>query len=77
MERRSKEELANVVTHGVGMVAALAAAAALVIFASVRGDVWEIVGVSVFATTLVALYTACVWFRGLKRRHPDSFLQYI
>ncbi|MCR9093165.1 MAG: heparan-alpha-glucosaminide N-acetyltransferase domain-containing protein [bacterium] len=26
---------------------------------------------------LVVLYPACVWFRRLKRRHPDSFLQYI
>ena len=66
MERRSKEELANVVTHGVGMVAALAAAAALVIFASVRGDVWEIVGVSVFATTLVALYTASTLYHAAR-----------
>ena len=66
MERRSREELANVVTHGVGMVAALAAATALVIFASVRGDVWEIVGVSVFATTLVALYTASTLYHAAR-----------
>lgn len=66
MERRSKEELANVVTHGIGMVAALAAAVGLIIFASVRGDVWEIVGVSVFATTLVALYTASTLYHAAR-----------
>lgn len=26
---------------------------------------------------LVVLYPVCLWFRALKRRHPDSFLQYI
>lgn len=66
MEPRSKEELANVVTHGVGMMAALAAAAALVVYASIRGDVWEIVGVSVFATTLVALYTASTLYHAAR-----------
>lgn len=66
MEPRSKEELANVITHGVGMMAALAAAAALVVFASLRGDVWEIVGVSVFATTLVALYTASTLYHAAR-----------
>lgn len=66
METRSREELANVVTHGVGILAALAAAAALVVFASIHGDVWEIVGVSVFATTLVALYTASTLYHGAR-----------
>jgi len=29
------------------------------------------------AGVLVVLYPLCVWFRGLKRRHPQSVLQYI
>jgi hemolysin III len=66
MDKRSREELANVVTHGVGTMAALAAAAALVVSASIRGDVWEIVGVSVFATTLVALYTASTLYHAAR-----------
>ena len=66
MEPRSREELANVLTHGVGMVAALLAAAGLIVFASLRGDVWEIVGVSTFATTLVALYTASTLYHAAR-----------
>lgn len=66
MERMSKEELANVVTHGVGMMAALAAATTLVVLASMHGDAWEIVGVSVFATTLVALYTASTLYHAAR-----------
>ncbi len=66
MEPRSKEELANVLTHGVGMLAALAAAGGLIVFAALRGDVWEIVGVSVFATTLVALYTASTLYHAAR-----------
>ncbi len=63
---RSPEELANVVTHGVGAVASLLAAAALVVYASLHGDVWEIVGVSIFVTTLVALYTASTLYHAAR-----------
>lgn len=66
MEPRSKEELANVLTHGVGMMAAIVGAAVLIVLASLGGDVWEIVGVSVFATTLVALYTASTLYHAAR-----------
>jgi hemolysin III len=55
---RSAEEVANVVTHGIGALLSVAAAALLIVYASLAGDVWQIVSVSVFATTLIALYTA-------------------
>ena len=64
--KRSREEWANVVTHGAGMVAALAGAAVLIVFASLKGDVWEIVGVSVFATSMVALYTASTLYHAAR-----------
>lgn len=52
------DEGANVLTHGIGLVGALVAAVALILIASLRGDAWEIVGASVFGTTLVTLYAA-------------------
>jgi hemolysin III len=63
---RGREETANVITHGIGLVASVAAAAILVVYASLRGDVWEIVGVSVFATTLVALYAASTTYHAAR-----------
>lgn len=32
---------------------------------------------AVSAVLLVALYPACLWYRGVKQRHPDSLLKYI
>lgn len=55
---RSADELANVLTHGVGLVAALTGAAVLIVLASLNGDVREVVGASVFGTTLITLYAA-------------------
>ncbi len=54
---RSAEEVANVVTHGIGALLSVAAGTLLIVYASLSGDVWQIVSVSVFATTLIALYT--------------------
>lgn len=66
MEPRSREELANVLTHGMGMMAAIVGSAVLIVLASVKGDVREIVGVSVFATTLVTLYTASTLYHAAR-----------
>lgn len=51
-----KAELANIVTHGIGVLASIAALCLLVVIAVRGGDVWEIVGVSIFGATLILLY---------------------
>lgn len=60
------EEVANAVTHGIGLIASVAAAALLIVLASLRGDAWVIVSVSVFATTLIALYTASTLYHAAR-----------
>ncbi len=52
------EELVNTATHGVGLVLSLAGAGVLVGCVLSGGDIWLIVGCSVYAATLVAVYTA-------------------
>ena len=59
------EEIANSVSHGVGVVAALAAAPFLVLGAARRGGVFAIVGASVFAGTVVVLYLASTLYHAL------------
>ena len=59
------EEIANSISHGVGLGGALVAFPLLVIAASQRGDITGIVSVSVFATTMVLLYLASTLFHAL------------
>jgi hemolysin III len=59
------EEIANSVSHGLGLLLALAAFPVLVISANQRGDVAGIVGASVFATALVLLYFTSTLFHAL------------
>jgi hemolysin III len=59
------EEIANSISHGVGFIGALAAVPFLIGAALRRSDVPDIVGVSVFATTLVLLYLASTLYHAL------------
>lgn len=59
------EEIANSVSHGVGLLAALAAAPFLVSAAVRRGSVSGIAGASVFVTTIVLLYLASTLYHAL------------
>ena len=59
------EEIANSVSHGLGLLAALAAFPVLVIGAHQRGDITGTVGASVFATTMVLLYLTSTLFHAL------------
>ena len=61
------EEIANSVSHGVALCAALAACPVLVVFALNRGDVAGIAGAIVFATTMVLLYFTSTLFHALPR----------
>ena len=53
-----KEELANSITHGVGLALSAAGGVVLIVLAALRGDAWHVVSVSVFGATLVMLYSA-------------------
>lgn len=50
------EEIFNAVTHGIGVVFAVAALTLMIVFASIYGNAWHIVSVTIYGTTLVMLY---------------------
>ena len=58
------EEIANSVSHGVGLIGAIAAAPVLIVGAS-RFDPASIVGAAVFAATMVLLYLVSTLYHAL------------
>jgi len=66
-EQSRGEEIANSISHGVGALAALVAAVVLVYVAVQRGRTVEIVGCSVFATTMVLVYLTSTFYHALTR----------
>jgi hemolysin III len=69
------EEIANSVTHGIGVVLAIAALGVLCTFASRRGTAWHVVGCSVFAATLILLYTASTLYHSVPSSRLKRVLQ--
>lgn len=59
------EEIANSISHGIGLVAALTATPSLITHAVRRGDTGFIVGTSLFAATMVLLYVASTLYHAL------------
>ena len=59
------EEIANSVSHGLGLLVALAAGPVLITSAYQRGDGMGIVGASVFATVVVLMYFTSTVFHAL------------
>ena len=64
-EPSREEEIANSVSHGIGLVAALVATPFLILHAVHRGETGFIVGASIFAATMVLLYLFSTLYHAL------------
>jgi hemolysin III len=69
------EEIANSVSHGLGMLAAIAGAPILIIFAVQDGGAANIVGSSVFAGTMILLYMTSTLYHALPKSRTKQVFQ--
>jgi hemolysin III len=58
------DELANTLTHGIGLVSSIFGFVILLILAVLRGGIWQILGCAIFGATLVCLYAASTFYHG-------------
>ena len=68
------EEIANSLSHGIGLAAALVGASFLIVAAIQQGSASFIVGASVFAATMVLLYLASTLYHALPRSRAKGVL---
>lgn len=59
------EEIANAITHGIGWLLSVAALVLLIVFSSVKGNVWHVVSFTIFGVTMVFLYTSSTMLHSL------------
>lgn len=59
-------ERLNTITHLLGAIIALAGMVVLVVFASLKGEVWRIVSLSIYGTSLFLLYLFSSLYHGSK-----------
>jgi hemolysin III len=69
------EEVACSVTHGIGTALAIVGAVVLITAASLRGDVWHIVGCSVFGGSLILLYAVSTVYHTIRRPGAKAVLR--
>ena len=68
------EEVAHSVTHGAGLLAAVAGLVMLVTLAAATRDPWRVTACAIYASTLVALYAASTLYHALSAtRARDVF----
>jgi hemolysin III len=63
--RLTVDEIANTVTHGVGLVLSIAGFVVLLVLAILRGTAWHIVACSVYGASLIALYSASTLYHAV------------
>lgn len=52
------EEVANSITHGIGVVLSIAALVLLIVFSTLHGSSWHIVSFTIFGTSMLLMYTS-------------------
>ncbi|MBA4188864.1 MAG: hemolysin D [Planctomycetaceae bacterium] len=76
-EQSQAEEIANTISHGIGLVAAFVATPFLLGHAARHGGVESLVGASVFSATLILLYLASTLYHGLPPGKAKGVLRVI
>lgn len=71
------EEVANAITHGIGIIFSIIALVVLVALASVNGDAWRIMAVSIFGSSMLILYTASTLYHALPQPAVKKIMRII
>ncbi len=69
------EEIANSITHGVGVLLAIAALVILVVGAVQIGDPWRVVSFSLYGASLVSLYLASTLYHAVPGAKAKAWLK--
>ncbi|SCY14931.1 PAQR family membrane homeostasis protein TrhA [Alkaliphilus peptidifermentans] len=70
-----KEEIFNSISHGIGALFSIVALVVLVAFASIHGDVWQIVSFSIYGFTLFFLYLSSTLYHSIFHEKSKQILR--
>jgi len=72
-----EDEIANGVTHGIGLGLAIAGLVGLIVLTSIHGTVWHIVGCTVYGASLVVLYMASTLYHAVQHAGAKRILRIV
>ncbi len=61
-----REDFANSITHGAGIILSIIGMCVLIAFASIYGNAWHVVSCTIYGSTLVFLYTASTLYHSIQ-----------
>lgn len=73
--KRNHEEIANTITHGIGVGLSIAGLVLLVVRAALYGSVWEVVSFSIYGSSLILLYLASTLYHGFRSPRLKAILR--
>lgn len=71
------EEIANSITHGVGILLAIGGLGVLTAFASLYGGAWHVVSCSIFGATMIIAYTTSTLYHSIQYPKAKNVLRVI
>jgi hemolysin III len=76
-EYRLAEEIANSITHGIGLILAIVGLVVLLSFARAHGDAWHIVANSIYSATLVLMYMSSTLYHSIPNEAAKNVFRVI
>jgi len=70
-----KEEVANAITHGIGVGLAIAALVILVVYAARISDTWKVVSFSIYGATMIILFLSSTLYHSFPQPYLKRFFR--
>ena len=73
----SREETANIITHAIGILLAIAGLVLLVVFSATHGDAWKVTSSAIYGASMIVLYTASTLYHTFKNEKTKKTLNIV
>ncbi|MCD8480446.1 MAG: hemolysin III family protein [Candidatus Cloacimonetes bacterium] len=70
-----EEEVANAITHGIGVGIAIAALVILVVYSALLGDTWKVVSFSIYGATMILLFLSSTLYHSFPQPTLKRFFR--
>jgi len=74
-QQSRKEEIANAITHGIGVGLAIAALVILVVYAARISDTWKVVSFSIYGATMILLFLSSTLYHSFPQPYLKRFFR--